>query len=145
MKSNSRFTFAGKDEEYFADRPNKFEMVSCPQKENYCKNHLKEINNSYFEFDTYRENKQYQNSIAALKNAFYCTTELKESPCNKCAEYFQTNIIQSLENIHQEIHKMSVGLFKTRRYNLSYIIAGDVLKELKKATPDFNQFKRKRA
>ena len=145
MKSNSFCTLAEKDAEYFAERPNKFEMVSCPKKERNCKNYLKEINNRYLESEIYRENKEYQNSIAALKNAFNYTTELKESPCNKCAEFFQTNIVQSLESIHHEIHKMSVGLFRTKRYNLSYLIAGDVLNELKIAATDFKKLKMKRA
>lgn len=132
MKSNSICTFAEKDAEYFADRQDKFKIVSCPQKGRYCKKYLKEINNKYFESEIYRENKEYQNSIAALKDAFDYTTELKKSPCNKCAELFQTNIIQSLEDMHHEIHKMLVGIFRNKRYHLSYIIAGNVLKELKK-------------
>lgn len=145
MKGNSLCTSEQEDAQYFADSKDKFEMVSCPIKEKYCKNYLSEINNKYRESEVYRENREYQNSVAALKNAFYKSTELKETPCNKCAEFFQTNIIQSVEGINQEIHKMTVGWFKSNRYNLSYIYGRDVSNELKKAADSFKELKKKRA
>ena len=110
---------------------NKIELVSCPRNGVKCKNHLAAINEDYSESSIYHQNREYQKSIEALNNAFTKTFELKEDTCTKCANMFRSTIIQSLEDIHLELHSMSKGLFKTKRYQSSYILAGNVLNNLK--------------
>lgn len=145
MKRKNIFSISLDNKELFEVKQDKFEMVSCPARERFCINHLKEINRYYREFECYTQIKEYQNSISSLKNAFYKTTELKNSPCTGCAEFFQASIIQSLELTRNDIRRMSEGLFKTNRYDLSYAMVEKVLKELKKAAGDFKEKKMKRA
>ncbi|MBN2636650.1 MAG: hypothetical protein JXR61_10300 [Prolixibacteraceae bacterium] len=111
---------------------NKFELVSCEQNGEKCKSHLSVINENYSEYDIYRQNREYQKSIEALNSAFRKTYELQDSTCVKCAQMFRSTIIQSLENIHAELHNMSTGLFRKKSYKTSYILAGNVLQNLKK-------------
>ena len=144
MKGRNIFSMSLENKEQFVVKQDKFEMVSCPLKVRYCTNQVKEINRYYSDFDSYTRIKEYQNSIAALKNAFYKAAELKNSPCSRCAEFFQANIIQSLELTRNDIQRMTVGLFKTKRCNLSYAVAEDVLKELKKAAADFKENKKEK-
>ena len=113
---------------------NKFELISCLQNGGKCKSHLSAINKNYTESDIYHQNKEYRKSIEALNSAFNKTLELQDASCVNCAEMFRSTIIQSLENIHIELHNMSTGWFKNKRYKLSYILAGNVLKEFKKET-----------
>ncbi|RIH63791.1 hypothetical protein D1164_17810 [Mariniphaga sediminis] len=122
--------FSLRDIEYF-NKEEKFELVNCPLKGKYCKRQLPEINQSYSESEQYRKNKEYRNSIDALKNAYSTTTELKEDSCSRCVNFFRSSITESLEDIHGELHKMSTGLFRTKRFESSYFMLGDLLKELK--------------
>lgn len=131
VKGRRLFSLVQTDTEYFNDNQDKIELLDCQQDEKICKNYLPEINNYFHESDMYFRDKQFQKSIEALKNAFYTTEEFRESSCSKCAEFIQSVIIQSLENIHDELRKMSTGLFSTKRYQLSCNEAEKVLKEFK--------------
>lgn len=142
MKERDVFSMSAGNYNQFTTKKYKFEIVKCPVKENYCLNSVEAINKYYREFESYAQIKEYQSSLSALKNAFYKTTELKNLPCSKCAEFFQSNIIQSLELIRSDIQKMTVGLFKTKRYNSSYSMAESVLKDLKKEATDFKKLKK---
>jgi hypothetical protein len=141
MKERDVFSRSTGNYNQFTTKKYKFEIVKCPVKENYCLNNVEEINKYYREFESYAQIKEYQSSINALKNAFYKTTELKKLPCSKCADFFQSHIIQSLELTRNDIHRMTVGLFKTKRYNSSYARAEDTLKELKNAAIKFKELK----
>lgn len=130
-KMKKLFSLSVSDTEYFNDKNDKIEIVSCPLEEKKCKEHLSVVNRSHLESGIYHRDKDFQRSIETLKSAFYITTELQEPPCLKCAGLFRSTITQSLENIHGELGKMSTGLFRTKRYHASYIEAGNVLKEFK--------------
>ena len=110
---------------------NKIELLSCKRNGDRCKNHLTLINEEYSTLQTYLPSKEYQKSIEALDKAFHKTFELQEDSCTGCAKMFRSTIIQSLENIHLELREMSKGIFKTKRYQKSYILADNVLRVLK--------------
>lgn len=133
MKKNwkSIFSLSATDTEYFDDMQNKFELVNCPRQGKNCEEHRSVINNKYYLSEQYRRDKDYQKSIYSLKCAYYKANELTDPPCAKCGEVFRSSIIKSLENIQDELKKMTVGIFKTRRYMSSYIESATVLEELK--------------
>ena len=110
---------------------NKIELVSCLRNGSECREHRHFINLHFNDSLTYLQNKEYSRSILALKNAYLKTTELQTSPCVKCADIFRGAIIQSLEGIHKDLHKMTSGFFGTRRFQSSYELASVVLKEFK--------------
>ncbi len=111
---------------------NKIELLHCPNGKFYCREHLVFINKNYLKYYDYQSDKNYQMSIEALKSAFYKTTELKEESCKKCTKLFRSTIIQSLENMHEELRMMSTGLFKTKKFQSSYIESGNLLAEFRK-------------
>ena len=113
------------------DVESKFELISCPLNGKNCKNHLISINRNFIESNIYHKNKEYQQSIEALNNAFTETLELNEETCAKCAETFRFSIIQMLQNIHVELGNTTKGLLKTNRYKSSYILADNVLHSFK--------------
>lgn len=110
----------------------KFELIYCPRNGKNCKDHLNEINKKYIDSDYYYQNKEYQESIAALNNAFQKTYELNQETCANCARTFRNTIFQTLQNIHVELYDMTNGLFKNKRYNASYVLAENVLNEFKR-------------
>lgn len=118
----------GKNRNY---NQNKIELLSCKRNGDRCKNHLTSINEEYSTLQTYLPDKEYQKSIEALNNAFHKTFELQEDSCSSCAKMFRSTIIRSLENIHLELKEMSEGIFKTKRYQSSYILADNVLRGIK--------------
>lgn len=130
-KTKKLFSLSVSDTEYFNDKNDKIEIVSCPFVEKKCRDYLSVVNRSHLESGRYRRDKDFQRSIEILKSAFYITTELQDPRCLKCAGLFRTTITHSLENIHGELGKMSTGLFRTKRYHASYIEAGNVLEEFK--------------
>ncbi|RIH65625.1 hypothetical protein D1164_08130 [Mariniphaga sediminis] len=110
----------------------KIEVMDCQNNGEKCKEHLAVINENYLESYQYLEGKNFRESIASLKNAFEKTHELQDTTCLKCAQLFRDTITESLEDIRDELQKMSTGIFKTKRYQSSYDEACDVLEELKK-------------
>ncbi len=117
--------------EYFNDQQDKIELVGCPFGGKLCQEHRMLINNSYSESNRNRRDKNYHQSIEALERAFVKTMELTEFPCNKCAAFYRSTITESVEVIQSELHKMSTGLFRTRRFHSSYEKVEEVLKEFK--------------
>jgi hypothetical protein len=126
------FSFSETETENFNVKKEKIEVVSCPRKEMVCKEHLSVVNKCYNESELYRRERDFQRSIDILKSAFYKTTELKELPCSKCAVLFRSTITESLKNIHDELGKMTTGIFGNNRYQYSFNMAVEVLKELEK-------------
>lgn len=131
MKANIKrlFSLSALDSDYFNNKQDKIELLSCPGKGMICKEHLSVVNKCYVESEHYQREKDYTKSIETLKSAFYKTTELVESPCNKCATVFRSTITESMENLHVELEKMSTGIFGKKRYQSSYIMADTVLRE----------------
>lgn len=128
-------TDKNKPQRSFSDQyhyESKFELIKCPRDGRNCKNHLIEINKNYYDSDYYYQNKEYQESIEALSNAFNKTFELNEATCAHCARTFRYTIIQTLQNIHIELGNMTNGLFKKNRYKSCYILAENVLNDLKR-------------
>lgn len=124
--------FSTKKESYLNnEEKKKFELVSCPRNGIYCKNILPALNKCYADFDVLYQDKEYNKSIDALKNAYNKTLELPESPCSNCAANFRSAISDSVENIHCELKSMSEGLFSTNRFHSSYEKAEQVLSEIK--------------
>ena len=125
-----------KPQESFAEgtqnEHSKFELVSCPRNGKNCSKHLITINRNYSDSNLYYQNKEYQQSIEALNNAFNKTFELNESTCVNCARTFRFAIIQSLKSIHLELQDMSTGLFKKNDYKSSFVLADNVLNNLSK-------------
>jgi len=131
-KIRGLFSISVPESKYFNDKQDKIELVSCPRVGKECVKHLSIINKSFLDSSRNMRNKEYARSIEVLKGAFYRTNELHEPSCTKCAEFFRSTIIQSLENIHGDLQKMSVGLFSRKRYQYSYVLATSILDELKK-------------
>lgn len=131
-KRRRLFSLSRDDGEYFNNEENKIELVGCPRGGKSCLEHRSEINKRFQDSSRYHRGKDYQRSIEALQSAFTKTSELQESTCLNCAEFFRSTITQSLENIHDDLHNMSTGLFGTTRYQSSYVMARDVLTEFKK-------------
>jgi len=112
----------------------KIELISCPRQGTECQHHRVVINRDFHESQTFLLNKDYSNSILALKDAYHKTTELHTTSCHSCAELFRLSITKSLENIHADLHKMSTGMFGTKRFRSSLELAGVVLSEIKSNT-----------
>lgn len=129
-KRKDQFLQSGEDT---GSNKNKIELLSCPHTGKDCKDHLSLINQSFSESHIYKQNKNFQGSIEALKNAFEKTNELQDLSCSTCAEFFRSTIALSLENMHDELNEMSTGIFGRKRYQSSYKAAGNVLKEFRKA------------
>jgi len=128
-KINNPSSFSAIDSEYLNANQDKIQLVSCPGKEMICKEHLAVVNKCYVESVQFRRDKNFQQSIEALKNAFYKTTELEDEPCSKCAVLFRSTITESMENIHGELKKMTTGIFGKKHYQPSFILAENTLKE----------------
>jgi hypothetical protein len=94
-----------------------------------CRFHLSVVNNSYLQSEQYRKEKDYHKSIDTLKSAFNKTTEMMDHPCTRCARLYRSNIVESIENIHGELEKISTGIFGNKRYQSSYLKADNFLKE----------------
>ena len=110
----------------------RIELVSCPLEGSNCKEHRMVINREFYASQNFFHNKDYSRSILALKIAFDKTFEIQKTSCLNCAELFRKTITQSLENIHDDLYKMSKGIFATKRYNSSLELAGNVLNEMKR-------------
>ena len=124
------------DKDYYCDEQQKINHVSCQFNGIECKSAISSINNNYLEFNRHHVSKNYAQSIKELRSAFYKTSELKKSDCQKCAKYFRSVVTQSLEDIHDELEKMATGIFRTKRYNQSFIEAENMLLEFKNGVHD---------
>ena len=131
MKANKRrlFSFSETETEYLNDKKEEIELVSCPLKDMMCKFNLISVNKSYAQSEEYHKDKDFYMAIETLKIAFNKTTELMGYPCSRCVQLYRSNIVESLENIHGELGKMSTGIFGDKSYQTSYLKAGSVLKE----------------
>ncbi len=114
------------------NNPNKIELLSCRSGGKNCQNHLSLINQKYSKAYNFQLEKDYINSIKALKDAFYITSEIHESSCTKCAALFRLTLTESLENINNELHKLTSGIFGKKKYEFSYIESCNVLREFQK-------------
>lgn len=107
------------------------ELVSCPRGGKICEVSRIAINECVISSRKYLLNKEYNESITELKTAFHQINNLQEPVCQQCAQLFQTTIIQSVEQIHEDLHKMTTGIFSRKRYRPSLDYATETLKELR--------------
>jgi len=126
--TNEQF-FLSKSEPSQTNINNKIEILNCPLKIILCSGHLSEVNKCFLDSEQYHKEKNFERSIEMLKSAFFKTTELTDHPCAKCALLFRSVIINSMQNIYNELGQMSKGIFGTKRYQLSYLSAESALKE----------------
>lgn len=121
------FSLSITDTEYFKDRQEKFDLVSCPLQKKFCKRILPAINRDYLMSQEYQLNKEYQKSLELLKDAYNKTQLLAEPACTGCAKFFHATIEQSVEAIKNEQQTMSLGLFNFR-YRIAPLNIETVLK-----------------
>ena len=144
-----RSSLSESDKAYIDVRQDKIELRHCPQNSFKCREHLSVINENYRTFEDYIQAKDYFTCIENFKNAYYTTLELKDTSCLKCAVYFRSMIYESLKAMHQELGKMSTGIFKNRRYKSCYLKAAKVLQEFEnigqRSTIKFLERKKKNA
>ena len=131
-KWRSLFSLSVLESEYFKDNQDMFELVSCPDLGTECTKALSGINASFLASERFWRDKDYQSAIGELKSAYYTTYEIKEASCAGCAELFQSTILKSLENIHEDLRKMNKGIYRKKRYQSSYELATEVLDEFRK-------------
>ena len=109
----------------------KFELVNCPKGGASCSSQLYDINRNFENSDIYLQNKEYLMSVESLKMAFEKTYELEDSKCRKCSQLFRSTIINSLENMHVELERMASKRFRGQRFQGSYILVDNALRNLK--------------
>lgn len=127
VKKNTSIKASGDNRE----SKEKIQLLQCPRHAVSCHSNLTDINRSYSRSNDYQQNKEYQLSIETLRKAFKKTYDLQESSCQQCARFFRSTIIDSLEDMHNELHRMSGSLFRGKRYQGSYALAKNVLNDLK--------------
>ncbi len=115
----------------YNSKQNKIELLTCNSSSQNCKEHLLIINKCYVEAYGYQLEKDYINSIESLKCAFYRTCDLQEASCINCAHLFRSTITKSLENINEELLKLTSGLIGNKRYFSSYEKSCSVLNDIK--------------
>jgi hypothetical protein len=127
-------SLAVSDSEYFNDRQDKIELVSCTGgNETKCKKHLFVLNQNFHNSDDFRREKLFQLSIEELKHAYFKTFELSDKSCLNCAKLFRSTITDSLVSIRDELKSMTSGFFGNKHYELGYHMAEEVLQEFEKA------------
>jgi hypothetical protein len=132
MRITGFLSFARNESDALREQQGKIELVSCPGGGKVCSHHLVSINQSFVESHKHQQDKNYRRAIELLKDAYYATEDIQKETCKRCAMMFRSTITRSVEEIHTELHKMSTGIFRNKRYKSVYIEAGDVLKNLNK-------------
>jgi len=110
----------------------KIELMVCKAGGHNCKEHLNVINQHYSEATFYHSEKDYFNSIKSLKSAYFITDDLNQESCVRCAALFRSTITESLQSINKELHNLTSGFFRKKRYYKCYVESCNVLNELKK-------------
>jgi hypothetical protein len=131
MRINGYLSLSKNESDAMQEKQGKIELISCPGGGNICSQHLISINKSFVDSNKHQQDKNYLRAIQLLKEAFHTTEDLQQEACKRCALMFRSTITRSIEEIHTDLHKMSTGIFRNRRYKSVYIEAGNVLKELK--------------
>lgn len=118
--------------DYFEDGHDKIELVNCSMGGINCADLRVVINKKIIASRNFLLNKDYKRSIEALKEAYYSTSDLQAATCINCARLYRSMIIETLENIHDDLKRMTTGWLFPKRYQTSYELASLVLEELKK-------------
>jgi hypothetical protein len=126
----SKLLFQDKMNVYEFSGDVKFVLVSCSVTGVCCDTILPEINKLYEVSGLARVNKEYQQSADLLQQAYDKTLTLKEPACSKCVVLFQSSIAETLKTMQNEVHDMTVGFFRKKRYELVYIKLGNHLRKM---------------
>ena len=127
------FTLSVDEQEYFGDTNDKIEYTGCDKQiEKVCLTYLPAINEYFRESDRFYRIKNFDKTVEALEKAYNLAGEIKEEECLQCALFFQATVTQTLEGIHDELARMSKGLFGTRKYQPEYEKATMLLRKFKK-------------
>ncbi|WP_430974567.1 hypothetical protein [Sunxiuqinia rutila] len=108
------------------------QFVSCQFNGSRCVKQRETINQCLFNSYDSLINKEYDESIESLKDAYNETEEITGTPCALCAQLFRSRISDSLEQIHGELHRMTTGFFRWDVYKPSYELASSVRNEFRK-------------
>ncbi|MFW6309507.1 MAG: hypothetical protein ACOC1D_00260 [Prolixibacteraceae bacterium] len=111
------------------DKPEKFELISCPLNGKFCTQIRAKMNQNYADYVDFRSMKNFDQSIQALENAYNQTRKLPESPCSACAAFYRSTITESIEDLHDELKGMAKGIFSTKRFESSREKAEQVLED----------------
>lgn len=133
----TRTSFSADEEVYFRDQEEKFELISCPLKGAYCDVLRPELNRKYADSQLYIRNRQFVQAMSELKSAYYKTYDLPGAPCGKCAAFFRSELMDSMENMKDELKRMSSGWFKNNRYKPVYEEVKSSVNELKSEKDSF--------
>lgn len=129
MKLSRIFSYFRSARDNFDKEQNKVELMGCPYNGQNCHKQLAAINKNYFDSARYQKEKNYLKAIHLLRNAYLKTNELQQLSCANCAELFRETINNSMENIHNDLQKMTTGVFRNKRYHEVYLEAAKALKE----------------
>jgi len=121
------------DTDYLNGGQDKIELIGCKQVFKSCDSVISAINESYKEVEQFRYDKDFFRAINTLKDSFYKTFEIQEKSCQGCSNILRSVISDSLENIHDELKSMSTGIFRTKRFQPSYLLAQETLMEFENA------------
>lgn len=134
MKDKQRglFNLAQLDSVYFNNKQDKIVIENCQQMIKDCQIILSSFNKSYRISQKYIQNKDYIRSIEELKTTYTRINNLDSTFCNQCVKAFRSAIIQSLEEIQEDLKKMVSGFFRPKKYASSYQLVCTVLEEIRK-------------
>ena len=120
MKTNIKdlFSLSLTGDEYFNDKQEKFELVSCPVNKSSCEKIRNSINADYLESQQFQLDKNYERSIKALQSAYNRTLLITDTSCANCADFFRATIQQSMEEIKKEQQKSSFGLLNFKHFHI---------------------------
>ena len=121
------------DTEYLNDSQDKIELVGCKQVFKSCDSVISVINENYKEVERLRYDKDFFRAINTLKDSFDKTYKIQGKTCRSCGNILRSVIADSLENIHDELKSMSTGIFRTKRFQSSYLFAQETLTEFENA------------
>ncbi|MGQ7871140.1 hypothetical protein [Sunxiuqinia sp. sy24] len=108
------------------------QFVSCQFNGSRCVNQRETINQCLFNSHDSFTNKEYDDSIEALKIAYDQTGEISGAPCSRCAQLFRSRITDSMEQIHDELQRMTTGFFSWGSLSPSYELANTAINEFRK-------------
>lgn len=134
MKLNLKkyLSVAVSENEYFHDTTDKIEFTGCKSSKHTCLDYLPIINDLFRESERFHRIKNFDQALDSLDQAYKTANEIKDANCKRCSLFFKATIIQTIENIHDDLSRMRSGLFATHRYDNSYVKAEAMLKKFRK-------------
>ncbi len=107
------------------------QLVSCPSNGSVCTQNLAEINRLLSTAQQSRFSKEYGRSIEKMKEALRVADEIKPDRCSNCASLFKQTILNSMDNMKEELEDLSKGWFKQARYKASLSQVEVVVEQVK--------------